>query len=141
MTQNGYFNTSFRVSASIWDQLSIADQQTIFFNFLHKLYVSLSCAWWKRYFLMIFEYFSSFLSCKHIHKQFFAGINTQHPLKKYFDWGKKKKYNFNAQAVVNLKVFLEWFNKGVYYKTKKYKQFFLHICAELIFLTTNNGQC
>ena len=39
--------------------------------------MSLSCAWWKKYF---FTHFWSFRPCEPIHKHAFAGWNTQHPL-------------------------------------------------------------
>ena len=42
-------------ATSIWESLPIADQQTLFFVFLHEPYMCLSYAWWKRYFFMIFK--------------------------------------------------------------------------------------
>ena len=49
------------MSTSSWESLPIADKQTFFFIFLHAPYMSLSYAWWKRYFFMIFKCFWSFL--------------------------------------------------------------------------------
>ena len=53
--QNSKWATSIWVSTSFWESLPIADQQTFFFVFLREPYMSLSCAWWKRYFLLVFE--------------------------------------------------------------------------------------
>ena len=49
--------TSVWVSTSSWESLPIADQQSFFFVFLHEHYISLSYAWWKRYFFHDFWMF------------------------------------------------------------------------------------
>ena len=43
----------------------------IFFAFLHEPYMSLLCAWWKRYILLIFQCFSLFSTIKHMCKHAF----------------------------------------------------------------------
>ena len=55
---------SFKVSTSFWESLPITDQQTFFFIFLCKPLVCLSCAWWKRYYLLIFKCFWLFLTMR-----------------------------------------------------------------------------
>ena len=48
-------------------------------SFLHAPYMSLSYAWWKRYFFMLFKsFFYHFWPCERMHKHAFAGQNTQH---------------------------------------------------------------
>ena len=64
--------TKFQKVTSFWESLPIADQQTFFLVFLHKPLVCLSCAWWKRYFFIMFFVIA------HV----FAGRNTQHLLYK-----------------------------------------------------------
>ena len=44
-------------ATSFWGSLPIADQQTIFFIFLHVSYTSLSCTRWKKYFFHHFQIF------------------------------------------------------------------------------------
>ena len=56
--QNSKWATSFWVSTSFWESLPIAAQQTFFFGFLHKPYMS--HAWWKRYFFHDFQMFFIF---------------------------------------------------------------------------------
>ena len=55
--QNSKWAPSVWVSTSFWESPPIADQQTFFFVFLREPYLSLSCAWWKRYFLTHFQVF------------------------------------------------------------------------------------
>ena len=60
------------------ESLSIAEQQTVFFVFLHEPYMSLSYAWGKRYFFNDFGmFFYRFWPCKHMCKHTFAGRNTK----------------------------------------------------------------
>ena len=70
--QNSKWATSF------WESLSIADQQTFFFIFFHASVMSLSCTWWKRYFLLHFRmFFYRFRPFECMSKHAFAGQNTQ----------------------------------------------------------------